>query len=167
MQSSITKSSFLFMYLHLYFPFLIEFGVKKTHVKGIGTASLLWHTRPWKGLLLLSLSHLPFATLFLPCLGFPCGSAGKEYACNVGDLGSIPGLGRSPGEGNSLQYSCLENSMDCIVHGVAKSWTRLSDFYFHSSIWLPFQFLFSSVTQKCPTLYDPMDCSTPGLPLHH
>ena len=106
MQSSITKSSFLFMYLHLYFPFLIEFGVKKTHVKGIGTASLLWHTRPWKGLLLLSLSHLPFATLFLPCLGFPCGSAGKEYACNVGDLGSIPGLGRSPGEGKgSVQFS--------------------------------------------------------------
>ena len=106
MQSSITKSSFLFMYLHLYFPFLIEFGVKKTHVKGIGTASLLWHTRPWKGLLLLSLSHLPFATLFLPCLGFPCGSAGKEYACNVGDVGSIPGLGRSPGEGKgSVQFS--------------------------------------------------------------
>jgi len=53
------------------------------------------------------------------------GSAGKESACNVGDLGSIPGLGRSPVEGKSypLQYSGLENSMDCIVHGVAKSWT--------------------------------------------
>ena len=51
------------------------------------------------------------------------GSAGKESACNMGDLGSIPGLGRSPGEGNGypLQYSSLENSMDCIVHGVAKS----------------------------------------------
>ena len=47
MQSSITKSSFLFMYLHLHFPFLIEFGVRKTHVKGLGTASL-WRTRPWK-----------------------------------------------------------------------------------------------------------------------
>ena len=58
-------------------------------------------------------------------LGFLCGSAGKESACNVGDLGLIPGLGRSPGEGNSspLQYSGLENSMDYIVHGVAKSWT--------------------------------------------
>jgi len=61
-------------------------------------------------------------------LGFPGGSAGKESACNVGDLGSIPGLGRSPGKGNgySLQYSSLENSvdcMDCIVHGVAKSQT--------------------------------------------
>ena len=49
--------------------------------------------------------------------GFPCGSVGKESACNAGDLGSIPGLGRSPGEGKGypLQYSGLENSMDCIV----------------------------------------------------
>ena len=63
-------------------------------------------------------------------LGFPCGLAGKESACNGGDLGSIPGLVRSPGEGKGhpLQYSGLENSMDCIVHGVAKSQTRLSDF---------------------------------------
>jgi len=54
-----------------------------------------------------------------------CGSAGKESACNVGDLGSIPGLGRFPGEGKGypLQYSGLENSMDCIVLGVAKSQT--------------------------------------------
>ena len=54
---------------------------------------------------------------------FPtCGSAGKESACNAGDLGSIPGLGRSPGEekGYPLQYSGLENSMDCMVHGVPK-----------------------------------------------
>ena len=61
-----------------------------------------------------------------PIKGFPGGSAGKDSsACNVGDLGSIPGLGRSPGEGSSypLQYSGLENSMDCIVHGVAKSQT--------------------------------------------
>ena len=65
-------------------------------------------------------------------LGFPCGSAGKESACNVGDLGSIPELGRSPGEGKGypLQYSGLENPIGHIVHGVAKSWT-LSDFYFH------------------------------------
>ena len=58
-------------------------------------------------------------------LGFPCVSAGKESVCNVGNLGSIPGLGRFPGEGNGypLQYSGLENSMDCIVHGAAKSWT--------------------------------------------
>ena len=66
---------------------------------------------------------------------FPGGSDGKASACNVGDPGSIPGLGRSPGEGNSnlLQYSCLENPTDggawqATVHGVAKSRTRLSDF---------------------------------------
>ena len=64
-------------------------------------------------------------------LSFPGGSAGKESACSVGDLGSIPGLGRSPGEENGypLQYSDLENSMDCILHGVAKSWTHVSDFH--------------------------------------
>ena len=67
-------------------------------------------------------------------LGFPGGSAGKESACSAGDLGSIPGLGRSPGEGNGypLQYSGLENSMGCVVHGVAKSRTRLRDFPFTS-----------------------------------
>ena len=65
-------------------------------------------------------------------VGFPGGLAGKESSCNSGDLGLIPGLGRSPGEGKGflLQYSGLENSMDCIVHGVSKSQTRLSDFYF-------------------------------------
>ena len=61
-------------------------------------------------------------------LGFPCGSAGKESARNAGDLGSIPGLERSPGEGKSypLQYSGLENSMDWIAHGVPKSHSQLS-----------------------------------------
>ena len=66
-------------------------------------------------------------------LSFPCGSAGEESTCNAGDLGLIPGLGRSPGEGNGnlLQYSCLDKSMDIrawqtILHGVAKSWTGLS-----------------------------------------
>ena len=58
-------------------------------------------------------------------LGFPGDSTGKECACNTGDLGSIPGLGRSAGEGNSypFQYSGLENSMDYIVHAVMKSQT--------------------------------------------
>ena len=66
--------------------------------------------------------------------GFPGGSNGKESACNVGDLRSIPGSGQSPGEGNDypLQYSCLENSMDrgawqATVHRVTKSRTQLSD----------------------------------------
>ena len=69
-------------------------------------------------------------------LSFPCSSAGKESTRNVGDLGLIPGLGRSPGEGKGypLQYSGLENSMDRIVHGVAKSRTGMSNFHFcHTS----------------------------------
>ena len=66
-------------------------------------------------------------------LSFPCGSAGKESACNAGDLCSIPGLGRSPGEGKGYphQYSGLENSMDCIVHRVRKSQAQLRDFHFN------------------------------------
>ena len=70
---------------------------------------------------------------------FPGGSDGKASACSVGDPDAILGSGRSPGEGNGspLQYSCLENSLDggawwATVHGVTKSWTRLSDFtFFH------------------------------------
>ena len=66
-----------------------------------------------------------------PCLP-PVASANKESICNARDLGSIPGLGRSPGEGKGdpFQYSGLENSQDSIVHGVAKSQTRLSNFHF-------------------------------------
>ena len=69
-------------------------------------------------------------------MGFPCGSAGKEFACLAGDLGLIPGLGKPAGEGKGypLQYSGLENSMDCIGNGVPKGWTQLSDFYFHISL---------------------------------
>ena len=74
-----------------------------------------------------------FATFTL-ILGFPGGSEGKASACNVGDLGSVPGSGRSPGEGkgNPLQHSCLENSTDrgawqAIVQGVTKGQTPLSD----------------------------------------
>ena len=66
--------------------------------------------------------------------GFPGGSEGKESACNAGDPGSVPGLGRSPGEGSAhpLQCSCLENSMDrgawrAVGNGITKSWTRPSD----------------------------------------
>ena len=68
--------------------------------------------------------------------GFPSGSDDKESACNIGDVDSIPGSGRSLGEwdGNPLQYSCLENSMDrgawtATVHGLTKSWIQLSDFH--------------------------------------
>ena len=84
-------------------------------------------------------SPVPMKVMFtlycslLSAMGFPCDSAGKESVCNVGDLSSIPGLGRSPGEGKGypLQSSGLENSLDRIVHSVAKSWTRLSDIHFH------------------------------------
>ena len=79
----------------------------------------------------------------LICLGLPWWLSGKESPCQAGDLGLIPGSGRSPGEvnGNPLQYSCLENSMGggawyAAVHGVAKSWTRLSDFTY-SLTYLP------------------------------
>ena len=66
-------------------------------------------------------------------LGFPGGSAGKESACNAGDLSLIPGLRRSAGEGKGYprQVSGLENSMDCIDHGIAKSQAQWSDFRFH------------------------------------
>ena len=75
----------------------------------------------WVGKILWRRDRLPTPVF----LGFPGGLAGKESACNVGDLDSVPGLGRSPGErkGYPIQYSGLENSMDFTVHGVAKSKT--------------------------------------------
>ena len=86
---------------------------------------------PWVGKIPWRRNRPP-TTVFL---GFPCVSAGKESSCNAGDLSLIPGMGRSPREGNSypLQYSGLENSMDCIVHAVAKSQTQLSNFDFSES----------------------------------
>ena len=103
--------------------------------------------------------------------GFPCGSAGKESPCSSGDLDSIPGLGRSPGEerGYPLQYSDLENSPDCIVLGVAKSRTRLSHFHFHSILYctIPYYTLLYSTKLyygegngnplQCSCLENPMD----------
>ena len=84
----------------------------------------------------ISITRLP-CVIFFFFLYFPGGSDGKESACNAGDSGSVPRLGRSPGEanGNPAQYSCLENSMDrglwCVeVHGVAKSQTQLCNFRF-------------------------------------
>ena len=78
---------------------------------------------------MIMLADLPYL------LSFPGSSVGKESTCNAGDLGVIPGLGRSPRERNGypLQYSGLEDSMDCIAHGVARSWIRLSDFRFRFS----------------------------------
>ena len=73
--------------------------------------------------------------------GFPSGSDGKEFACNAGELSSIPGSGVSPGEGNGnpLQYFCLGNPIDrgawwTLVHGVTKSWTQLSNKHLSSEI---------------------------------
>ena len=90
---------------------------------------------PWVTVCYSNSPHWLF--LHQQCLsGFPCGSAGKESVCSAGDLGLIPGLGRSAGEGKGyhLQYSGLENPMDCIVHRVAKSQTQLNNFHFtHSS----------------------------------
>ena len=78
-------------------------------------------------------------------MGFYGGSADKESACNAGDLGLIPGLGRSPGEGNGypLQYSGLENSMDCIVHGVAKSrtWVTFTTLPWCTDLLKPFSYI--------------------------
>ena len=98
-------------------------------------------------------------------LGFLGSSDGKASAYNAGDKGSIPGLGRSSGEGNGspLQYSCLENPMDgggwwATVYGVAKNRTWLSA--------LMSRHIVSSVAQLCLTLCNPMDCNTPGLPVH-
>ena len=91
------------------------------------------------------------------------GSAGKESTCNVRDLGSIPGLGRSPGEGKRypLQYSGLENSMDCIVHRVTKSQTQLSDFHFslHFDKQKPSSFT-ASYHSGCSQLWAPRTATT-------
>ena len=106
-------------------------------------------------------------------MGFPCGSDGKESACNVGDLGSIPRLGRSPGEGKGypLQYSGLENSTDCIVHAVTKSRTQLSNFHslhfkvaegwsFSLGWWKNFWWkTVAMVTYSVRLLHDPNLCS--------
>ena len=84
--------------------------------------------------------------------GFPFGSAGKESACNAGDLGLIAGLGRCPreGKGYPLQYSGLENSMDCTVHRVTNSWTRLSNFHFHT---------IHTITYKWNAFYAVLGCN--------
>ena len=113
-------------------------------------------------------------------LGFPGGSDGKESDCNVGDLNLIPRLGRSPGggHGNLLQYSCLENphGQKSLVgytpwgHKESDTMERLSTAqhpYLHMFFLLFRSVQFSSVAQSCPTPCDPMNHSTPGLPIHH
>ena len=120
--------------------------------------------------------------------GFPGSSVLKNLPVKAGDTGSILGSGRCPGEGNGnpLQYSCLENSMDrgawqTTVHGTAeldmteqahKSASTVRNICLFPSKTnsyrrMTFGCHFSSVAQSCPTLCDPMNRSTPGLPVHH
>ena len=95
----------------------------------------------------------PFRVSLRTVMDFPGGSTGNKSICNVGDLGSIPGLGRSPGEGYGypLQYSGPENSMDCIVQGVARSQTRLSNFHFSELSWRLWVYYLASVLQWANT----------------
>ena len=128
---------------------------KRLHSEPLSSHSVSWYVKVLQHLWILEIpleasvctlcggfrhvsSGLPY---FLVMINFEStwGSDGEECARSAGDLGSIPGLGRSPGggHGNPLQYSCLENPVDrgawrATVHGIAKSWTRLS--YFHISI---------------------------------
>ena len=99
-------------------------------------------------------------------LGFLCGSAGKESAWNAGDLGLIPGLGRSPGEGKGypFQYSGLENPMDCIVHSVANNWTQLSDFHFLSHVFYDWHISFHLQTNNITFLIFEVCTKGRGLP---
>ena len=99
--------------------------------------------------------------LFYWIWGFPGSSVGKESACSAGDPGLIPGSGRSPGEGNGkpLQYPCPENLMDS-----GAWWAAVHESQRVGHDW---ETQFSSVAQSCLTLCDPMNCSPPGLPVHH
>ena len=123
----------------IHFSVLLSFNAKLVRIRASLLAQLVknpptmqetWFDS-WVGMIHWRRDRLPTPVF----LGFPGGSAGIESACSVGDLDSVPVLGRSPGEGNSYPFQCsgLETSMDCIciVPGVTKSRTRLSDF--HSS----------------------------------
>ena len=104
------------------------------HLKQIGKAKKLEKWEPLE--LIEKKKNHRFEVVFSYSMGFLCGSAGKESACNAGDLGSIGGLGRPPGElkGYPPQYSGLENSMDCISMG----WQRVH-FHFHNILFGAFQ----------------------------
>ena len=107
----------------------IETDLKQPSPAFLELRSVSWETAfPWTGSREMALrwfKHIPSS--------FTGGSAGKESACSAGDLGLIPGLGGPPGEGKGSPLQCagLENSMECTVHGVAKSWTGLSNFHLH------------------------------------
>ena len=120
--------------------------------------------------------HLPCFALRI-CMNLtlwqvlPRSSVSKETAFNAGDLDSIPGSCRSPGEGKrtQLQYSCLENPMDrgksqAVVHGLA---TKPSPTLWQNQVEMSFLMSVVVITQSCPTHLDPMDCSMSGFPLLH
>ena len=139
-----------------------------SHSKGLANKFVrVCHKPAWKTRV-NSLATPVFVERLLCTLGFPGGSAAKESACNVGDPGSIPGLGRSPGEGKGypLWYSGLESSMDCMVHGVTKRlslhFTILS-FLATLQPHLPFAFLehvvHAHVSDLCSWLSFCLQCS--------
>ena len=105
----------------------------------VGRRFTIWATREASYLVFWIQINIKFGKVILPC-----GLAGKESAYKAGDLGSTPRLGRSPGEENGyrLQYSGRDNSMDCTVHRVTKSWTWLSNFHFTS--YLPLSIFFAT-----------------------
>ena len=130
--------------------------------------------------------RFPAFAISLGCVngGFPGGLDGKASACTVGDPGSNPGWGRSPGEGNDnpLQYSCLENSMDCSLPGSQRAghdWATSLSLWASDSSWLLVRDLVSrdtvgkaggggcSVAKSCLSVCDPMDYSTSGFPVLH
>ena len=134
----IRKSKTLFL-KHFYWSLvasqcLISIGEQRESAIRIHLSPLFWISVPFKSPQSVGSSSVCRRFSLVACfIGFS-GSDGKESVCNVGNLGSVPGLGRSPGAGkcNPLQYSCLENSVDrrawrAIVHVVTKSWTRLSN----------------------------------------
>ena len=137
-------TSIFFFFLLFFFVLRIFVNLKKQEVTEQGYETVVcfkclpWINLPFTENRRSSAMIGSFYLKFLKNISYllkrlPCGLAGKESACDVGDLDSIPGLGRSPGEGKGypLQYSGLENFMNCIVHGVAKSRTGLNDFHFH------------------------------------
>ena len=142
---------YIYIYIKLIKCYIISHSPKKSHINQVKWVVLIL-TGKKQGMgsisYISSQSNMEttFRSNFLPqivqCfpfphaywyLGFPCGLTGKESTCNSGHSGSIPGLGRFSGEGKGYphQYCGLENSVDCIVHGITKSWTWLSDFHWY------------------------------------
>ena len=129
---SVMPSNHLILSRHLLFLSSVFARIRVFWIRShwLGAISL----KATRGQIIVHDPSLYYCSITLSGLFFlPGGSAGKESTCNAEDLGLIPGLGRFPREGSSYPPQCsgLENSIDCIVHGVAKSWMWLSDFHFY------------------------------------